>query len=289
MSYATLRDARNSVKAVTVGDNPLLLTNLNTVTRRARALSLWGFEPELKTVHYEIVRDRVDSSRRTFILGDAVLELSSVLVNDVSLALTTRVTPYPSNASLFNTLRLVETCDSWYTVNSPSDWPNIAKVTAFYGMNTDYAHAWYNADHVLNPAGLDATETSITVADADGTGRDGETPRFSAGNLIRIDTEYMRVIASGADLAAPTNILTVRRGENGTTGAIHALNADIDVWYTEWDIRAVVARQAGLMYARRGAYEQQAILNDGVYTYPPDLLPELRNAVMSYQHELARF
>lgn len=285
MSYATLDDARNSLVAVSTGDNPILLTNLNTVTRRARQLSLWGFEPELKTVHYEIVRDRVDTNRRTFILGDAILELSSVLVNDVALALTTRVTPYPSNSTLFDTLRLVDTSDNWYTVNSPDEWPSIAKVTAYYGMNTDYANAWYSADTIQDAGGISAADTSLTVADVDGTGRDGETPRISAGNLLRIENEFLRVLATNTT----TNVVTVRRGVNGTTAAAHAINTAVEVWYTEWDIRAVVARQAGLMYSRRGAYEQQAILNDGVYTYPPDLLPELRNVVMSYQNVIGTY
>ena len=282
MSYATLQDARNAVKAVSTGDDTLLISALNTVTRRARGLSRWGFEPELKTVHYEVAGHKVDSHRRTLRVGDAILELSSVLANDVALALTTRVTPYPTNATLFDTIRLVDTSDSWYTVNAPDEYPNIIKVTAWYGLHTDYNNAWWEADNVLDAGGIGAATTTITVADVDGTGRDGETPRFSTGNLIRIEDEYLRVTSTDTD----ADTMTVERAENGTAAAAHAVNTAIDVWYTEWDIRAVVARQAGLMYTRRGAYEQQAILNDGVYTFPPDLLPELRNAIMNYQHSL---
>lgn len=284
MSYATLADARSAIKAVSTGDNAVLLGNLNTVTRRARQISQWGFEPELKTVHYEVLAENVDSSRRTIWLKDALLELVSITANDVALALATRVTPYPTNATLFDTLRLVETSDNWYTVNSPCEWPQIIKVTAFYGMHTNYGNAWYSADTVQDVGGISAVDTEITVVDVNGEGRDGETPRFSAGNLIRIEDEYLRVLST--DTVA--NTMAVRRAENGTVAVAHANGKAIDTWYTEWDIRAVVARQAGLMYTRRGAYEQQAILNDGVYTYPPDLLPELRNVVASYQHELPR-
>lgn len=288
MSYATVQDGKNALGATTSTDNARMLTNLNTVTRRMLGMAAFGFEPELKTVHYEVLRDCVDSNRRTLRLDDALLELVSVTANDVALALTTRVMAYPTYRVPFDTLRLVSTADDWYSVNSPSDWPQIVKVTAYYGMHTDYSHAWYAADAVANAGGISAAATSLTVADADGTGRDGETPRFSAGNLIRIGSEFMRVIASGADLDTPTNILTIRRAENGTTAAAHALGATVSVWYPEQDIRHVVARQAALLYARRGAFEQQAILGDGVYTYPPDLLPELRNVVSSFNYATVR-
>jgi len=48
-------------------------------------------------------------------------------------------------------------------------------------------------------------------------------------------------------------------------------------------VRRVTARQAGLLYARRGAYEQQTITDVGVITYPADLLSELRGVLQGFQ------
>ena len=38
-----------------------------------------------------------------------------------------------------------------------------------------------------------------------------------------------------------------------------------------------------MLYARRGAYEQQTITDVGVVTYPADLVAELRGVLQGYQ------
>ena len=69
-------------------------------------------------------------------------------------------------------------------------------------------------------------EATINVTDADGTDIDQQSPRFQVGHLLRIESEYLRVLA----LDTATNQLTVQRGVNGTTAASHAQSTQIDTF-----------------------------------------------------------
>jgi hypothetical protein len=140
-------------------------------------------------------------------------------------------------------------------------------VNGVWGYHRAYARAWLAVD-TLAAAIVTTTATTFTVVDVGGADVYGFTPRISAGNLVKIDNEIMEVIAT----TIATNIVTVRRGVNGTTAAAHIIAAPVSTWQTDDNIRRATARQAGMLYARRGAYEQQTITDVGVITYPADCL-----------------
>jgi hypothetical protein len=79
---------------------------------------------------------------------------------------------------------------------------------------------------------LDATETDITVTDADGVDEFGEL-RFDVGYLIRIEDEFMEVTAIDAN----TNVITVIRGIRGTLAVTHVTGIAISRWNVPHDIR----------------------------------------------------
>ncbi|NOG51994.1 MAG: hypothetical protein HND48_23070 [Chloroflexi bacterium] len=60
----------------------------------------------------------------------------------------------------------------------------------------------------------DSADVTITLDDVDGADAWGDTPRVRIGHLIRIGDELLRVTAIAGDM------LTVRRGENGTAPSI---------------------------------------------------------------------
>jgi len=72
---------------------------------------------------------------------------------------------------------------------------------------------------------------------------------------------------------------------NGTVAAAHTAEDAVATWAVDRTIARAVARQAGMMYARRGAYEVRS--TDGVggdVVFPRDLLHEVRQVLTAYQY-----
>lgn len=116
------------------------------------------------------------------------------------------------------------------------------KAVGVLGWHRSYASAWEAVDTVLDATGLTASATSIKVADADGADVQGLTPRFSVGNLLKIESELAEVTA----VSTAQNTLTVVRGANGSTAAVHAKDAAIATWRPD-----ELAHQAALIQAAR--------------------------------------
>jgi hypothetical protein len=136
-------------------------------------------------------------------------------------------------------------------------------------------------DTITTVGGINASVTTFTVSDVDGLSLDGLSPRLSAGNLIRVESEFMDVLST----TVPSNTVTVKRGVNGSTAAVHAQGVNVEVWQVEDTIRRVTARQAAMMYARRGAYDNINITDLAVQQYPSDLLSEMRGVLTTYVYD----
>lgn len=276
MAYCTLADAKATMRADSTLDDALLLSLIGQVSARIDLLMSTNtpyFQPYTDALEFEVVAQRVDSGRNAFILppGSPLLALTSVLLNGAAVT----ASAHPATRSPISMIRRTDG-GSWYE-NGTDDPPTVV-ITGVWGYHRRYAQAWPVVD-ALAAAVISTTATTITVADVDGSNPDGFTPRISAGNLIGIDNELLEVTATNT----VTNAVTVRRGMNGTTASTHLIAAPVSVWQTDDNVRRVTARQAGLLYARRGAYEQQTITDVGVITYPADLLSELRGVLQGFQ------
>jgi hypothetical protein len=178
-------------------------------------------------------------------------------------------------------LRIADLCSgtlrSWYGCTTCS-WLDSIAIAGFWGIREYYTAAgWFDSGNTC-PA-MTATQPTLTVQTVVGPDVYGRTPIFSPGNLIRIDNELLDVIAVNEN----TKILTVIRGVRGTTAAIHTLGTAVKIWEVEPDIANCATRQVGLLYARRGAYQQVTSYPDGAnVTYPSDLLPEVRATVQRF-------
>lgn len=276
--YCTLADARAAMNAASTVDDALLLSLIGQVSTRIDLLMASPtpyFQPYLEAREFEITMDRIDSWRNLFILpsGETLLSIDTISLGTTTLS---SVEAYPALRVPIKMIRRTDGC-SWY--ENGTDDPLTTIVYGVWGYHRAYARAWQAVD-TLAAAIVTDTATTFTVADVDGADPYGFTPRISAGNLVKIDSEIMEVIAT----TVATNTVTVRRGVNGTTAAAHLIAAPVSTWQTDDNVRRVTARQAGLLYARRGAYEQQQITDVGVITYPADLLAELRGVLQGYQY-----
>jgi hypothetical protein len=153
-------------------------------------------------------------------------------------------------------------------------------ITGYWGMHTNYVAEGFFVSGQVTPI-LNATQTTFVVTDVDGLDIYQRTPLFSPGNLIRIENELLAI----TDVDTGTNTLTVQRGANGSTAAAHAAGLPIKIWQPEMDIEMIATRQACLLYARRGAYQQIETYPDGTnVTYPSDLLAEVRGALQRFAY-----
>lgn len=277
--YCTLADARAEMKAENTTDDAQLLALVNQVSRRIDLVmggySVPSFGPYIDTREYEVCGANVDSGRNVFLLpsGETLLALTSVTLNGTAV---TGVAAYPATRSPISMIRRTDSV-SWY--ENDTDDPPTVTISGVWGWHRRYAEAWASVD-ALAAAIVSTTATTFTVADVDGAGLDGFTPRLSAGNLIRVDDEIMEVTAT----TVATNTVAVRRGVNGSTAATHLISSAVEVWQTDENIRRVTARQAAFLYARRGAFEAQNITDMGTVTYPSDLLAELRGVLQGFQY-----
>lgn len=140
-------------------------------------------------------------------------------------------------------------------------------VDGIWGYHDDWATAWADSkDAVADVGGINASVTSITVSDADGADQYGNTPRFKVGQLLKIGSEYLYLVAKNTT----TNVLTVVRGVNGTTAATHDAAATIYVYQPMRDIWHAVRRLAAWLYGQKDSpyMDRQANTRTGIITIP---------------------
>lgn len=238
------------------------------------------FVPARGDWRLRVTPDRVNSHDNTLALDVPMATLEGATVGTRSLTFGTDVEGYPDpDNAPYSALRLMTCCAGWYGIADDCyTSPLFATVLGISVLHTDYANAWARVDALT--ANIDASVTSISVADVDGADAYGLTPRISDGNLLRIGDEFMEVLA----VNTTTNAVTVRRGVNGTTAAAHVATDGVDVFMVEDPIRYITARQAGLIYARAGAYVTVEVSGLGnEVRYPADLLQELKAVLQDYQ------
>lgn len=126
----------------------------------------------------------------------------------------------------------------------PGDWrASGVIVTGVWGWHPAWEQAW-RASQDSTQAALTADAPALAVADAGGADAAGETPRFQAGQLLRIEDEYLRVRA----VDAVAGQLTVARGAQGTAAAAHPQGAAILIYQPPAEAAALALRWAAWLY-----------------------------------------
>ena len=279
--YCTLDDAKTDDKATGTGGDNYLLRAIRTVSRRVDrefAATRPVFAPTIEARKIRIDSTRVNSWENTLRVDGNLLALTTTVLGTTTL---TDAVGYPDAAMPpFPYIRRTTQGVNWYSDCGSCDGsPLFVTLTGIWGFHSDYANAWQKVDDL--GADITSSATSLTVADIDGADVYGFTPRISAGNLLKIGTEFLEVTAT----VVGTNTATVRRGVNGSTAAAHTSGDDVYVWQVEDPIRAVVARQSAMLYSRRGAFTSVEITALGSeIRFPADLLTELRAVLQDYAY-----
>jgi hypothetical protein len=205
LSYATL-DQLKTEAASTTGTEPTgsaLLTfegNLTQYGIRASQiidrLKNTTFAPLIDSRGIGAFSDAALSSYKLVV--DPLLELTSVTLPDTTtLTVGTDVRAEPTYLSPKRWLQMITSANTFQVTSDNLGW------------HSDYDNAWISSgDSVQDAGGINASVTSITVTDADGVGGWGFSPRFSPGNLIKIESEYCSVVKRGSAhrVTCPTRV-----------------------------------------------------------------------------------
>ncbi len=309
--YCTLEQVIAEIKAEdasitaasVVNGKAYILQALEWVAGRIDTETHQTFAPIiLPTRYFDATKDTIDFYRNLFFLDYPLLSASAVTVLDTTLTLWDGVyankaaADYiyrPRNQTPYYALQGLQANNVWnpyqygMTIGGWADIADAIGVTGTWGYRTQYATQGYGAsgDTVQNNP-LSSSATSITVTDADGVGYDGTTPRFTPGQILQIESEWVYVRA----VNTTTNVLTVQRGFRGSTAASHAQNTAISVFIPEPDINRAAVRYCAFLYHRRAVYQNFVISADGASAiqFPQDIPPEVNGQLHDYRLELFR-
>lgn len=126
-------------------------------------------------------------------------------------------------------------------------------VTGIWGWHDRWTQAWRKSGDALGDMELDPDATWITVDDVDGKDQDGISPRFQVGQLLRMESEYLRLIVIDRE----GNRLGVQRGVNGTEAVSHAAGTPIETYRAASAIRDLCLRYAELLINSAGLLEDE--------------------------------
>lgn len=170
-------------------------------------------------------------------------------------------------------------------------------VNAVWGVHNDYANAWVNSNVQVGAGGWStasagASQTVLcstndqTIADAYGRNWNFTKPvvaqygTIHAGHLIQVDSEWMQVVA-----VPDSTHLTIIRGVNGSTPALHTATTAIYIYETPRDINDIAITWAAWLYYQDSVgFEKVAIpaVGGGTIKVTQDPTANLKDKLLAY-------
>ena len=131
---------------------------------------------------------------------------------------------------------------------------NAIRISGIWGWHDHWSRAWRDSGDAIQDHPLAADATTLSVADAAGTDRDGISPRFQVGHLLRIESEYLRVTA----IDRASSRLTVLRGVQGTAAAAHPSGLRIETYQPVPAISDLCLRYAARLIHSVGVLDSES-------------------------------
>lgn len=187
------------------------------------------YRADLSIVWADVVSD---IRRGRLPLPDDLLIPSELTFGDLDIAGTDyRVSP--TNSTPYDALYLSNTS----MTGAVYEFGSAFTVSGTWGYVTSLATAWTLMQASLSIGSTTTTSVTVTV---------GTTVRYERLQYLKIGTEYMQI--TGIDTT--TDVLTVLRGVNGTTAAIHASEA-LYRFNVKDDVKKAATELAVYFYTRR--------------------------------------
>jgi hypothetical protein len=217
-----------------------------------------------------------DLSQGRLRLDDDLLALESVTNGDgTAITLTNLVLEAP-NLYPKSALRFKSGSGLYWLPGTDGTREQVINVTGWWGYHPQYDSAWVDSlDTVQDTGGISASATSIKVSDADGAAADLDSPRFQAGQLIKIESEFVSVIS----VNATSNTLTVQRAYNGTVAATHAKTTTIYLYRPYENLVLAATRFAVWRYRQKDAnvFDKTVSFETGTTIIPAAVPADVRS------------
>lgn len=261
----TVADALAEYLDVTsASDNPLFLSLIRSVSSEMARAAERQFVPTVETRYFDPSRD-VNADGHVLLLDKDLLAVTTLTNGDTDvLTVTTDYILEPRNATPYWGVRLLGSGGiSWQFTSDPE---NAISLLGIWGYHADYSNAWVETDT------LGVAITSATAGSATTTG----SGLFKAGQLVKIDTEFMYVTGD------VTTTLTLVRGVNGSTAATHLISAPIYVWTVDYALSQLAMEASAARYRlRNNPLADTFIAEDGTpLATPKDVSKYLERRVM---------
>lgn len=235
-SLATLYKLKQRLGLESDTEDTQLRAVLDSATAQIQRLTNRYFMPRVEAISHDMY------SARELLLDDDLLELTALLNGDGSSIEVDDVLTLPNDGTPASVIILLRDLFTWEATALKA-----INVTGVWGWHDDWSSAWRASGDSVQDNPLSSSATTLTVTDADGIDSAQESPRFQVGHLLKIENEYLRVLAITINELAD-DTLTVQRGVNGTTVVAHAHDTAIEVYQPPADIELLVLRWATWLY-----------------------------------------
>jgi hypothetical protein len=238
-TIATLYQLQQHLGLEAGDDDDRLLIALQSATAQIERLSGRRFYPRVATIDHT-----VDPRNPTqLLLDDDLLALDSVTGNDGNDYATDDLLLIPGGEQPASVIQLIAS-NSFTWADTPVQ---AISLSGTWGWHDHWPAAWRDSGDVVKDAALGASDTTITVGDAEGSDGEGASPRFQVGQLLKIEDEYLYITTITVN-AGSDDTLTVLRGVNGTTAVAHAQDSMIYSYQPAADVTLLCLRWAGWLY-----------------------------------------
>lgn len=163
-----------------------------------------------------------------------------------------------------------------------STWPTgqrSVRVIGVWAYADDRAAAWEASQDTVQDNPLLIGASTVNVASASGANLWGISPRIQAGQLWRIESEFLEATV------VATNAITVARARNGSSAAQHAQNTAIELWRPPDPVKQAVIITVAKSFERgqQGFGDARAVPEMGQLFFVKELDAEARSRLELYR------
>lgn len=304
MSYITLAQAEAEAKMDTVQNaaapevingKDYLIAAMRHITERIDVETEKTFAPFKETRTLDLTPKFVDCDANQLLFPYPVVSVTEVSIlgtaltawdGDYAHRANADYTPYPKNRTPFYTLQGLRNYLVWSPDRSPNrlnneaDYLDAVSINGIWCYRSRYEQdGWKASGDTVQSNPLLSSATTLIVNNINGAQYNAETPRFSPGQWLQIESEWLEVVATDiSDGGSPVHTLTVIRGVRGSTAAAHVKDTPISIWYPESAAVRAAQRWVAYLYNRRSIYQTEIVNAQGTYTivFPTDMPDEVK-------------
>lgn len=253
--YATLEETKDQIDKTSATDDEHLLSLLSVSSRLIDSITNRKFYPELKTIYLNMAQ-----GKDMVWLRDNILEVTDLQISDDNGETYTSLAS--SEYFLTNGIDFEEPHQAiLLNPNGDQGWfyPGIraVKVTGIFGYHDNYSNAWLDTGDTVQDNPMTDSQSSLLVSDIDGLDSLSLYSRFSLGDLLKIESEYLGLTS----IDTGTNTATVLRNQNGSVAAEHVQNTTIYKWSVHPTVKQACVMQTIRLWKRAESAFQDSTAN----------------------------